>query len=176
MSQAGPTRTGPSILQCPPPHPPHDLVAQGKPGLCRVPLSLSHLFCKIETGFPEREALVTLSFSVTFCRSPSQLRCFSLGQSGCQGRPGAPRRPLPGCRCLLTQSHLWEQLRGFCSRAAARHPVTAGAGAGTRPRSVPWVARESGPGQVPKPRAPLAASSKGGGEVRRHCCGWGKGA
>lgn len=50
-----------------------DLVTQGEPGLCRLACSISHLFCKAETGFPEREPLVTLPFSVTSCRTSSQL-------------------------------------------------------------------------------------------------------
>ena len=71
ISHAGPTLTGPSILQSPWRG---DLVTEGEPGLCRLPCSLSHLFCKTETGFPEREPLVTLPFSVTSCGSSGWLQ------------------------------------------------------------------------------------------------------
>lgn len=65
------------------------------PGLCRVPCPISYLFCKTETGFPEQEPLVTLPFSVTSCRSSSQLRlALAMARDAAKASP-----VLPGSHC-----------------------------------------------------------------------------
>lgn len=68
------------------------------------PAPVPSLFCKTDTGFPEREPLVTLPFSVTHCRSPAHAGS-SFSQGCCQGHHGSSA-VLPGCRCLLTPNHL----------------------------------------------------------------------
>lgn len=64
-------------------------------GSVRASCSIPHLFCKTETGFPEQEPLVTLPFSVTYCRSSTHTGS-GLSQGCCQHQHGAPRQCCQG--------------------------------------------------------------------------------
>lgn len=158
ISQAGPTLTGPSNLQSPWRG---DLVTEGEPGPCRLRCSVSHLFCKTETGFPEREPLVTLPFSVTSCGSSGWLQPWPgwLPRPAWCSQAATARR-----RCLLTQSHLWEQLRGFSGWGGCQAPCPFW-GQGCDEAEV-YTLGGSGrlPRHAPMPRDPPAASSKGRSE------------
>lgn len=116
ISQAGPTLTGPSNLQSPWRG---DLSLRESQGSADFPVPYPICSAKLKPDFlngsPGHPALSPLH------PAGHPAGC-SLGQGGCQGQPGSSQAATARRRCLLTQSHLWEQLRGFSGWGGCQAP------------------------------------------------------